>query len=119
MPLSCLRAASMRRDKAHAHERHSLKTSLRPESFLSFQNEALCCYSRSTLPGSSFPSPAHAPEGARPANDPEDLWYPPAIPSSRTAEGQNPIHDVKEPNAKNFSSHQTSRALWLATQSAH
>ena len=91
MPLSCLRAASMRRDKAHAHERHSLKASLRPESFPAVQNDALCCYSRSTLPGS-------IPAGCKKAD--MDRWYPPAIPSSRTTEGQNPIHDVKEPNAK-------------------
>ena len=111
MPLSCLRAASMRRDKAHAHERHSLKASPLPESRLSFINEALRCYSRSTLPG-SLPSPvdsrcthSHVSCDSRvrmthPTGWEKDRWYPPAIPSSRTAEGQNPIHDVKEPNAK-------------------
>ena len=109
MPLSCLRAASMRRDKAHAHERHSLKASPLPESRLSFQNDALRCYSRSTLPGS-------IPAGCTKAD--MDRWYPPAIPSSRTAEGQNPIHDVKEPNAKTNLPAKLPCALWLAARSA-
>ena len=91
--------------QVHAHERHSLKAPSLPESCPSLQNEAFVVTRDQHCQDLRFNN-AQTPLGltapARPSDPPssKDLWYPPAIPSSRTAEGQNPIHDVKEPNAK-------------------